>query len=503
MTRQFKQSIAVITMIAFLALTFLPPRTSASHLPQTVPPLAQIVEMSYLDILTLAPTVTINPKEVEAFRAQLEKEKETKQAALKQEIETLKRQIEWEKKKLDALNRRASRDDEAAAKERREIHCQIQRLRKKLVEKEAVERKTIDVNYENKEAKLDLLLRWPQEKQKIDQEIRAGLARQRRFGNVEDIGIREVGQGQEKDIKAGEEAIRELKALGLIPAEFKDEQVENYIRHLAEYIASNSDLRVPVKTTVLLTEEINAFALPGGFLFINTGLVLEADTESELAGVIAHEIAHAAARHSHRLSQRAAIASILYQAAQIAAYIATGGVVGLLGYYLLQYGLAGLGLLIDLKLLGVSREFEIEADQLGAQYLWKSGYDPRSFVTFFDKMASKQGYARNTSFFRTHPAFADRIFQSFREFAFLPPKEEYMTDSTEFHQIKDRLKKLAKEALEKEKEKARKQPRLQKEEPCPDEEPASPKKESDTAKPPAADKSLLPRTGFGCPASFE
>ncbi len=493
-----KQFVTVATLTAFTSGMIVPPSTRAA-LPRQTMPLSHIVEMSYLDILTTR--VTVNPKEVEAFRIQLEKEKQTKQAALKREIENLKNQVEAEKKKLDALNRRSSRDDEAATKERHEIHCRIQRLRKNLVEKEAVERKTIDVNYENKEAKLDLLLRWPEEKQKIDEEIRAGLARQRRFGNVEDIGIRTVGEGQEKDIKAGEEAIRELKALGLIPAEFKDDQIERYIRHLAEYIASNSDLRVPVKVTLLLTDEINAFALPGGFLFINTGLILEADTESELAGVIAHEIAHAAARHSHRLAQRATIASILYQAAQIAAYIATGGIVGLLGYYLLQYGFAGLGLLIDLKLLGVSREFEMEADQLGAQYLWKSGYDPRSFITFFDKMASTKGYARNTSFFRTHPAFADRIFQSFREFAFLPPKEEYVTDSTEFHQIKERLRTLAKEALEKQREEAKKRPRLQKQEPCPEDEPSSPKKEGDATRPPAPLWHLLPKGG--CPATLD
>jgi len=441
------------------------------------PDYAQIVEKSYLDLLDLATQITPTPADVEAFRGQLRREKDAKKAALKQEIERLKQEIEGARRKLTELNKRGSRDDPQTAGERHEIHCQIQKLRKKLVQKEAVEAKTIDVSYDNKEAKLDILLRWPDEKRKIDADIAAGRARQRPYGDVEDIGIREVGKGQEKDIKAGEEASRELKAMGLMPPEFKDEQVEKYIRNLAEYIAKNSDLSVPLKTQVLLTEEINAFALPGGFLYINTGLILEAETESELAGVIAHEIAHVAARHSHRLSKRAAIASILYEAAQVAAYIFTGGVVGLLGYYLLQYGFAGLGLLIDLKLLGVSREFEMEADQLGTQYLWKSGYDPRSFITFFDKMASKQGYARSTSFFRTHPAFADRIFQTFRELAFLPPKEEYVTDSTEFHQVKDHLAKVAKEALEKQKEEAKKRPRLQKEEPCPeDEEPSQPKK---------------------------
>lgn len=460
------------TLIVILGLSTLgfghPMRSSGSR---GVPRLAEIVEKSYLDVLAIAEAFAFQAAEIEAFRTELKREKEARLEALKREVAALKGEIEASRRKLSELNRRGSRDDPETAEKRREIHCQIQRLRKKLVEKEALERKTIEVTYENKEAKLDLLRAWPPEKKRIEQDIASGRARERRFGDVEDIGFREVGQGQEKDIKMGEDAIRELRALGLMPPEFKDEEVETYIRNLAEYIARNSDLRVPVKTTVLLSDEVNAFALPGGYLFINTGLILEAETEAELAGVIAHEIAHAAARHSARLMKRATIASILYQAAQIAAYIATGGVVSLLTYYLLEYGFAGLGLVIELKLLGVSREFELEADQLGAQYLWKSGYDPRAFITFFDKMASKQGYARGTSFFRTHPAFAERILSNFREFAFLPPRDEYVTDSEEFHRIKERLRTRAHEEMEKQKEQERKRPRLRKEETCPEDKP--------------------------------
>lgn len=477
-------AVAVMLALGLVSLPVESARASAS-VPQDragpPPALAEIIEKPYLDVLTIAEQYSFRQNEIEAFREQLKKEKEQKLAALKQEIAALRQQIEAARQKLSELNRRSSRDDPQTAKERREIHCHIQRLRKKLVEKEALERKTVEVTYENKEAKLDLLTRWPPEKKRIEEEIRLGRARQRPYGDVEDIGFRDVGKGQEKDIKMGEDAIRELKALGLMPPEFKDEEIETYIRNLAEHIARNSDLRVPVKTQLLLTDEVNAFALPGGFLFINTGLVLEAESESELAGVIAHEIAHAAARHSARLMKRATIASILYQAAQIAAYIATGGVVSLLTYYLLEYGFAGLGLVIELKLLGVSREFELEADQLGAQYLWKSGYDPRAFITFFDKMASKHGYARGTSFFRTHPAFADRIIHSFREFAFLPPREDYITDSEEFHRIKERLRTLSKEAMEQQKEQERKRPRLRKEETCPeDEPPKSPTPPSDS-----------------------
>lgn len=514
MMKKWRALVTIMLMVAILAWTVQPLRTQARPLPSPAMPraaadgpsgqtlaLADIVSKSYLEVLNLATTVTVSPQEVEAYRTQLKKEEDAKLAAIKQDVENLKQQTNAAKKKLDELNKRGSRDDAETAKERQDTHCQIQQLRKQLVKKEAIDRKSTEVNYDNKEAKLDLLARWPTEKKRIDGVIEAGKARQRPYGDVEDIGVRDVGKGQEKDIKVGEEASKELKSMGLMPPEFKDEEIEKYVQNLAEYIAKNSDLRVPVKTHILLTDEINAFALPGGFLYVNTGLIQEADTESELAGVMAHEIAHAAARHNHRLQTKATIAGILLQAAQIGAYIATGGLVSLLSYYLLQYGFAGLGLLIDLKLLGVSREFEMEADQLGAQYLWKSGYDPRAFITFFDKMASKEGYARNTSFFRTHPAFAERILHSIEEFAYLPPKEEYMTDSTEFHQIKTRLQKLSKDALDKEKLEAKKRPRLERD-PCPEDKDQPKDQDKPQLKKPDSSGAAIPnppgRDHIGC-----
>ncbi|MBI3951033.1 MAG: M48 family metalloprotease [Acidobacteria bacterium] len=204
---------------------------------------------------------------------------------------------------------------------------------------------------------------------------------------MEDIGFRDSvfdAKGQEKDIKLGQESIREMKAYGLMPPELEDDQVKTYVTQLAQSIAANSDLKVPLHVTVLQSDEVNAFALPGGYLFVNTGLIQEADTESQLAGVLAHEIAHAAARHGHRLMTRATIANIIYQAAELAAAIFTGGVATIGTYYALQYGFYGLGLILNLALLGVSREYEAEADQLGVQYMWKAGYDPKGFINFFD-----------------------------------------------------------------------------------------------------------------------
>jgi predicted Zn-dependent protease len=163
------------------------------------------------------------------------------------------------------------------------------------------------------------------------------------------------------------------------------------------------------------------------------------EDESELAGVLGHEIGHDVARHAHKLMKRATFADIFMQSAEIAAIIATGGVASIGMAYALEYGFNGLGLLLDLKLLGVSREYELEADQLGIQYAWNSGYDPTSFIRFSDKVASKVGYARGMSWFRTHPPFYERMVDGEREIMFLPKKENYMMQSSEFEQMKKAL----------------------------------------------------------------
>jgi beta-barrel assembly-enhancing protease len=213
-------------------------------------------------------------------------------------------------------------------------------------------------------------------------------------------------------------------------------------------IAANSDIRVPVQVKVLNSREINAFALPGGFLFVQRGLLEQVDDEAQLAGVMAHELSHAVARHGHRLMKRATIASIIFQAAQVAAMIFTGGVAGIGTYYALQYGFYGLGLVLNLDLLGVSRDFELEADQLGVQYSWKAGYDPTGFVRFFDKLAQREGYVQGLSWFRTHPPFFDRMMKTQEEILYLPKKEALVQQSTAFLRMKERLGKLSEPAEE-------------------------------------------------------
>lgn len=408
--------------------------------------LSHLVERPYLELLEISPSLSFTSSEIEAFQKQLEREKEAEKKRLEQEEKNLKEQIKQIRRQLDTLNQQASRDSSAMATERQQLQCQIYRLEQKVAEARTARDHGVGVAFDNKRAKAELIGKWPGRKAQIEQVIAAGHARQREHGDVEDIGIRVVGEGQEKDIKTGQDAVREMTSYGIIPPELADPAVNEYVRRLADAVAVSSDLRIPLKVTLLDSDEINAFALPGGYLYINAGLIAKADNESELVGVIAHELAHVTARHGARLMKRATIASIIFQAAQIAALIFTGGVVGIGTYYALQYGFFGLGLLLDLTLLGVSRDFEAEADQLGVQYAWRAGYDPRGFITFFDKMASEKGYVTSASFFRTHPPYFDRILATFSEIAYLPGKGDPQIDSQAFQEMKRQLQKVRAES---------------------------------------------------------
>jgi len=405
-------------------------------------PLTDLVQEPYLVLLEEAEELNLSEKELDRFRKDLEEEEKAEKKGLEREEKELKQQIKELRKQLDALNKSRSRDDSEMALKRSELHCRIAALEATQNAKKAERENGLPVIYDNKQAKVDLIEKWPAQKAEIILALESGDARKRRHGDVEDIGIRVLKEGQEKDIKTGKEAIREMRASGMVPPEVEDEELTAYVRKLGKKIADHSDLKVPLQITVLNSEEINAFALPGGFLFVNTGLIAQAETESELAGVLAHEIAHVTARHGARLMKKASIYNILFQAAQVVAMVFTGGAVGVGTYYALQYGFFGLGMVLNLTLLGVSRDYEEEADQLGAQYTWNAGYDPKGFVSFFDKMASEKGYVQSASFFRTHPPFFERIVSTFSEIEYLPPKRDLVVDSTAFRQIKERLSKI-------------------------------------------------------------
>jgi predicted Zn-dependent protease len=446
----------VIWLVELLA--FLPayggPRRAAPPVPaqatqaaQTEQTLHAYLHKSYSELFQLAPSLHFTTSQIDAERNALKGGEDRCVNRFKSHAKQYENQIKGVQEQLKKTSASLT------AEQRNAIHCRIQNLEFLKSESEVLYRNAIPTAYDNLQAKLELIEKWPTEYRATQQEIASGAYRNRRWGDVKDIGFRQIASDQQDDIKTGQRAIEEMKRSGLLPPEIKQKEIQDYVNTVAQNIARHSDLKVPLHVSVLQSREINAFALPGGYLFVQRGLLEAADNESELAGVLAHEIAHDAARHGHKLMKRATIASIFFQAAQIAAVLLTGGVAGIGTYYALQYGFYGLGLVLNLQLLGVSRDYELQADQLGAQYAWNTGYDPAGFVKFFDKMATQKGYVNGVSWFRTHPPFYQRMVDAEREIMFLPPKPDLIIQTAAFEKMKAELKPVTataeKEATEK------------------------------------------------------
>ena len=248
----------------------------------------------------------------------------------------------------------------------------------------------------------------------------------------EEIGNRDVGKGVnfyslEKEIALGKQLAQEVERQAKI---IDDPVIAEYVNRVGQNLVRNSDAKVPFTIKVLDTEEVNAFALPGGFFFVNSGLILKADSESELAGVMAHEIAHVAARHGTRQATRGEIVNL--------ASIPLIFMGGWAGYAIRQ----GAGLAIPMGFLTFSRAMEREADFLGLQYLYKTGYDPTSFVDFFEKIQSMEKKKPGTvsKVFSTHPLTDDRIKAAQGEIQkILVAKPEYVVNTSEFNDVKGRL----------------------------------------------------------------
>jgi predicted Zn-dependent protease len=209
-----------------------------------------------------------------------------------------------------------------------------------------------------------------------------------------------------------------------------DPVISEYINRIAQNIVRNSDAKVPFTVKVLDDDTVNAFALPGGFFYVQSGLILAADSEAELAGVMAHEIGHVAACHAARQATRGNIAQI--------ASIPLIFIGGWAGYGI--YEAAGLG--VPVTFMKFQRNFEAQADYLGVQYLYASGYDPQAFPQFFEKIQAlekkKPGFVAKA--FETHPPTPARMEHTQHEIAtILPPKPQYVEDTSEFQDVKARL----------------------------------------------------------------
>lgn len=240
-----------------------------------------------------------------------------------------------------------------------------------------------------------------------------------------------LGGSREKEIAVGRQLALEVEQQAKL---VDDEMVTEYVNRVGQNIVLHSDAKVPFTIKVIDTDEVNAFALPGGFFYVNKGLILAADNESELAGVMAHEIAHVCARHAMENQGKATAMNY----GMLAGIIFGGGIVS----SVLQNG--G-GILGALGMLKFSRSAEEEADRLGVQYLYASGYDPTGMATMFEKLASQNKKKAGTiaKLFSSHPQSLDRRDASLALVARFPEKEEYIISTSEFQRVKAHLLRIS------------------------------------------------------------
>jgi len=254
--------------------------------------------------------------------------------------------------------------------------------------------------------------------------------------DVNEIGNRKVAHksiiSEEKEIAVGKQYATEIDRSAKIVT---DPVINEYVNRVAQNIARNSDLTIPLTVKVLDDPVLNAFALPGGFLYVNTGLLQAADEEDQVAGVMAHEIAHVAARHWASQMTRATIAQyamipLIFTPMSFPVYMGVGQA--------LNFG-------IPMAFLKFSRGAEAEADFLGIQYMYKAGYDPNSYVAFFGKVVEQERRSPGSmnSVFSDHPPTGDRIIKSEEEIKeILPKKDQYLVSTSEFDDIKARLQQV-------------------------------------------------------------
>jgi beta-barrel assembly-enhancing protease len=247
-----------------------------------------------------------------------------------------------------------------------------------------------------------------------------------------DIGGRGLGNwySTESEMKEGKGISMEIeKSVKFI----NDPMVTEYVNRIGQNIVKNSDAKVPFTIKVIDSDEINAMALPGGFFYVNSGLILAADDEAELAGVMAHEIAHVAAHHAMREQTRMNYA----QMGTIPLIFVGGG----LGYGLYEAA----GLAVPITFLQFSRDFERQADFLGIEYMYRAGYDPQALPSMFEKIEHLEKTKPNmiAKAFSDHPQTPDRILATQQEIAhLLPPKDEYIITTSEFDDVKARLARI-------------------------------------------------------------
>jgi predicted Zn-dependent protease len=254
--------------------------------------------------------------------------------------------------------------------------------------------------------------------------------------DVDEIGNRKVAHksiiSEEKEIAMGKQYSTQVEHQAKM---LSDPVINEYVNRVAQNVARNSDLKIPLTVKVIDSPELNAFALPGGFLYVNTGLILAAEEEDQVAGVIGHEIAHVACRHwasqmTKMMVAQYAMIPLIFVPMSYPIYM------GVMEAYMQG---------VPLAFLKFNRGAEAEADYLGIQYMYKAGYDPNSYVAFFGKVMEEERRVPGSmpSVFMDHPPTGDRIIKCEEEIKqILPQREQYLVSTSEFDDVKGRLEQV-------------------------------------------------------------
>ena len=255
--------------------------------------------------------------------------------------------------------------------------------------------------------------------------------------DIDDIGDRKIGStgksagdwySIDTDIKMGKQYAMMVEQSARM---IQDPVVNEYVNRIGQNLVRNSDAKVPFTIKVIDSDDINAFALPGGFFYVNSGLILAADDEAELAGVMAHEISHVILRHATREMTRA---NYVRLASIPLIFVNSWGIY--------EAANAAMSLAMPVAFMKFSRDFEAQADYFGLQYMYKAGYDPQAFISFFEKIEAQEKQKPGTlsKTFASHPPTPDRILKSQEEIReILPPRPEYIVNTSEFNEVKARL----------------------------------------------------------------
>jgi len=401
-----------------------------------IPPIAPIrledrLAMPYVELLEPA---TYSHEEIGNIRSRLQHERDEKIKASSKTEKQWKSELDAARALLEELNQNGSFDTPGNRARRSQLHVDIGALERGIRQMAEEQKTTIPAEYNKQLTKLWLIEHWPEQRKEIVRHIDQGEGRKRPHGDVEDIGFREIVKNPTEDIELGKQAVRQMTAGGWLPAELQDERTQNYVRRVADRIAVNSDLKVPLHVTVVDSGDLKVTALPGGFLYVTSGVVLATHTESEFAGILSREIARIAARHAARASKHLLVSKIFLPIAQIATGFFSPGL-NQAASYGIGYGMQGLSGVMDHMMDGAVDKFQKEADQLGVQYAWKAGFDPRGCLEFLDSLKGNAA----TVFLAPTPILRERLLNLFSEIEYLGPSPGTVLDSPEFHATKDRL----------------------------------------------------------------